>query len=516
MKKDKVKELRNSKTRDAKDAIYQKKEAFGFYDGQQWNGVFYDDLLESGGRIPRYFDAASATDYRTKNAKLTVNKLEPYIGLLASKMFGAKCELGISFTPKTRLTKDKNIANENERFCLDTYKALKMAKLLTKEVLSFLVGGNAVLFTPWNPAKNSLELSGIPLENTAFRFDGNSDEIVAGMHWYTVSEDEANRMNPDGEFSGRVEFCEYWDHDEWIRTLGGEVYEKGPNIIAKKHPEFAIPYTLLACDANPGKQYGKSVVYNILGLQQEYNMRMSDLSNMLRNNVYPTIIAEATGLPATKFDQGNFAYNEIDKDGKIYALDKKLVTEDLKKFINMLEYEIQQGIGLNEAVLGQGQAVPISGVALALKFETLTARVERWRNPWSWFFEEFNKKIITLYRDFANAEVGQNDYFVNSMMYPKPLPQDRSAEIQDAQLLIASGLESRRSLADKLGIDMADQEFEAWLAEETMIAEAGGQSIAGEEITVKKLPKMQQQKKMEEKLINPKKGNYDEKKITGS
>jgi len=53
------------------------------------------------------------------------------------------------------------------------------------------------------------------------------------------------------------------------------------------------------------------------------------------------------------------------------------------------------------------------------------------------------------------------------------LPQDRSRQVRDEQVLVASGLQSRRRAMDNLGVEDAEGEFQRWLEEERMLKGGG-------------------------------------------
>ena len=50
------------------------------------------------------------------------------------------------------------------------------------------------------------------------------------------------------------------------------------------------------------------------------------------------------------------------------------------------------------------------------------------------------------------------------------LPQDRSRQVADERVLVASGIHSRRRAADALGVEDPENEFSRWLEEEASLS----------------------------------------------
>ena len=53
------------------------------------------------------------------------------------------------------------------------------------------------------------------------------------------------------------------------------------------------------------------------------------------------------------------------------------------------------------------------------------------------------------------------------------MPEDRGRQGSDEQVLVASGLHSRRRAMDNLGVEDAEGEFQRWLEEERLLKGGG-------------------------------------------
>ena len=76
--------------------------------------------------------------------------------------------------------------------------------------------------------------------------------------------------------------------------------------------------------------------------------------------------------------------------------------------------------------------------------------------------------ILSLHKQFNRqdfTEVGHR------IIWGQVLPQDRAREAQNEQLLVQSGVHSRRTAMDELGIRDPQAEFEKWLEERSRILE---------------------------------------------
>jgi len=76
--------------------------------------------------------------------------------------------------------------------------------------------------------------------------------------------------------------------------------------------------------------------------------------------------------------------------------------------------------------------------------------------------------ILSLHKQFTRRDVTG---VAHRIIWGQVLPQDRAREAQNEQLLVQSGVHSRRTAMDELGIRDPQAEFEKWLEERRTILE---------------------------------------------
>ena len=60
------------------------------------------------------------------------------------------------------------------------------------------------------------------------------------------------------------------------------------------------------------------------------------------------------------------------------------------------------------------------------------------------------------------------------IMWGPVLPQDRGRQVKDEEILVASGIHSRRRAMKELGVEDPEAEFQRWLEEERVKRQANG------------------------------------------
>ena len=79
-----------------------------------------------------------------------------------------------------------------------------------------------------------------------------------------------------------------------------------------------------------------------------------------------------------------------------------------------------------------------------------------------------NVMVLKLHAQFNREDLTQ---VAHRIIWGAVLPQDRAREAQNEQLLVQSGVHSRRTAMDELSIRDPEAEFEKWLDERRRILE---------------------------------------------
>jgi len=114
----------------------------------------------------------------------------------------------------------------------------------------------------------------------------------------------------------------------------------------------------------------------------------------------------------------------------------------------------------------------LSGVALEVELQSLLQKVRRKRTIRTAAYMRRCQMILALHKQFARQDLtGLNLRIIWGVV----LPQDKARQAQNEQLLVQSGVHSRRTAMDELGIRDPEAELARWLEERKRILEMNQQ-----------------------------------------
>jgi hypothetical protein len=105
----------------------------------------------------------------------------------------------------------------------------------------------------------------------------------------------------------------------------------------------------------------------------------------------------------------------------------------------------------------------LSGVALEMELHPLLQKVKRKRTIRTAVYRRRNELILRVLEKMTGESFGN---YRSRIIWGPVLPQDRDRLVRDEQILVGTGIHSRRRAMDELGIENPDVEFERWLEEE--------------------------------------------------
>jgi len=108
----------------------------------------------------------------------------------------------------------------------------------------------------------------------------------------------------------------------------------------------------------------------------------------------------------------------------------------------------------------------LSGVALELELNPLLQKVKRKRIIRNAVYNRRNRMILNLLEKYHGESFGQNRLRVT---WSPILPQDLSRLVSNEQVLVQSGIHSRRGAMEEVGIGDPENEFKRWLEERETI-----------------------------------------------
>ncbi|MBI2851402.1 MAG: phage portal protein, partial [Chloroflexi bacterium] len=213
--------------------------------------------------------------------------------------------------------------------------------------------------------------------------------------------------------------------------------------------------------------------------QRELNRATSQLSKILELSGNPIAVLENVEESEDIAVRPGAVWN-IPEDAKAYLLDLLQgggVSLHID-YINLL-YRILHDLSESPRAAFGGTERDLSGVAMEIELQPLLQKVRRKRIIRQAAYIRRARLVLKLLEKFGGESFGINGERTGTeacatelrlkVVWGPVLPQDLTALVANEQILIQSGIHSRRRAMDELGIEDADAEFGRWLEERETI-----------------------------------------------
>ena len=259
-----------------------------------------------------------------------------------------------------------------------------------------------------------------------------------------------------------VEVIEDWTPQTFSLWVEGKQTIAGPN------PYGFIPYVIFPNLREPKKFWGLSDVTAVQQTARELNRALSQLSRILEVSGNPIAVLENVESSEDIAVQPNAVWN-IPEGAKAYLLDL-LQGGGIKLHVDYIDLLYRTLHDLSEtprAAFG-GIERELSGVALEIELHPLLQKVRRKRTIRTAVYRKRALMILALLERFAGLSAGPVSIRI---VWGQVLPQDKSRTAASEQLLVQTGIHSRRRAMDDMGIMDPEYEFDRWLEERQRILE---------------------------------------------
>jgi len=200
--------------------------------------------------------------------------------------------------------------------------------------------------------------------------------------------------------------------------------------------------------------------------QRELNRATSQLSKILELSGNPIAVLENVEESEDIAVRPGAVWN-IPEEAKAYLLDLLQgggVSLHID-YINLL-YRILHDLSESPRAAFGGTERDLSGVALEIELQPLLQKVRRKRIIRTAAYIQRNRLILKLLEKYRNESFGENRLGV---VWAPVLPQDLTTLVTNEQILIQSGIHSRRRAMDEVGVKDPEMEFSRWLEERETI-----------------------------------------------
>jgi hypothetical protein len=346
------------------------------------------------------------------------NKLEKSIELGQSKAITGDGWVGVSFEPKF----DSNGKRRPE--FIDPFDEYERGKI----VLTVLP--DSICFPVYNDAHNKDHL-----------------ELLRIMYPVTVER--------DGFFGNKQKteiYKQEWTNERVKIFMGQELIADYPNKYG------TIPFRHIKNYPQQGRNEGLSDIEDVIPLNMEINLKKSDISEIIDYHSAPVTVV--FGARIGQLERGaNKVWGGLPKDARIenLKLDGDLIAA--QNYVADLKKSMHEVGNIPEGVLGGDLAISnTSGVALQIALMPLLERVKVKQVMTKEGLEYVNKLIllvglveglITIPKDIKKRA----DFFYNEVTFENILPKDTLLELQEMELEMRLGLESREGAMKRRGKD---------------------------------------------------------------
>lgn len=258
-----------------------------------------------------------------------------------------------------------------------------------------------------------------------------------------------------------------------------EEYVNDEIIDQRDNPLGTIPIVHIPNMPISGSPWGLSDLNDITTLNREYNEKATDVSDIINYHAAPVTVI--TGAKASQLEKGpRKVWGGLPKDANVFNLELGANLAAPLEYLQMLKTTMHEMSGVPEHALGQ--LIPISntsGVALAIQYQPLMQKLRIKHIQYGKGFAAINELImLTLALKEPGAlmwdptqdeelKEGQlqildpNDpiTYQTTCHWAGPLPIDRLVALNEIQLLMGLGLESKRGALRDLGFDFPDEKM---------------------------------------------------------
>lgn len=428
-------ELENQISPEDRDRLRRVREYWNFYEGYHWEDVPMGD-----------------------KPQITENYCRKFVDKFVSFELGMGFTISVPFeqtdedNEETKVNKFLDyVWNDNHRdsFCIE----LGQSKGVTGDGwVQVLFKKPSDLDDPFEEyPKGRIKLSVIPTNIVFAEYDEHDKDILTKVTIaYPIQRYDKSAILKTPTLVKKI-YKQVWTTEKI------EIYEGKDLIETMVNPYKVIPFVQIKNVPLVGRTSGVSDLEDIIPLNMELNFKKSDISEIIDYHSAPVTVVY--GAKVSALEKGaNKVWGGLPKDSRVENLE---LNSDLGASVNYTDHikmAMHEVGGIPEGSLGGDQAISnTSGVALQFVNMPLIERTRVKRMETSKGLRLINKIILLIalregliekpedieYKDFYNTEID----------FPDTLPKDRLLELQQIQLEMEMGIESKMGAMRRLNKD---------------------------------------------------------------
>jgi hypothetical protein len=411
------------------------KELLDFYQGRQWEG------RERRGERRLIFNYA----------KVFVEKITSYL------------MTGINFAvdPVEDSEEAGARARKAESALYRVYEDNQLEQLDLETEIDCAVLGDACYKVFWDNLEKRVRVTAPDVQGVyAWCSGDDASQVWRVASRYRLSAEEVELIYGVKPPKKTVSVVELWTERDFELYLDNALLEAKPN------PYGFIPFIIYPNLREPKKFWGVSDLPQVMESQRELNRAMSQLSRILELSGNPIAVLENVEQSEDIAIKPGAVWN-IPEDAKAYLLDL-LQGGGVNLHINYIDLIYRALHDLSESPRSAfgGVERDLSGVALEIDLQPLLQKVRRKRIIRTATYNRRNKMILKLLEKYLGEDFGDNHLRV---VWGPVLPKDMDRKVSSEQVMVQTGIHSRRTAMDEVGVRDPDDEFKRWLEERESI-----------------------------------------------
>ncbi|MBC8511589.1 MAG: phage portal protein [Dehalococcoidia bacterium] len=404
---------------------------------------------------------------RSKNRQLVFNYAKIAIDKVTSYLMEGlnfACEAVEDSEPA------KELARTAEQVIYDVYAQNNLQELDYETEVDAAVLGDSCYKVTWDAVEKRIRVTSPDVNGIyAWWLGDDLSKVWRVASRYSLTKDELDLLYQRSTDKKVVTITEVWTDKQFSLFLDNETLEDKPN------PYGFIPFVIFPNLRQPKHFWGTSDIPPLRQGQRELNRALSQLSRILEVSGNPIAVLEGVeSAEEIKVAPGQVW--TIPEESKAYLLDL-LAGGGIRLHVDYIDmiYRCLHDISEAPRAAYGGIERELSGVALEVELQSLLQKVRRKRTTRTSAYARRNQMILSLHKTFAKQDLTSVS---TRIIWGTVLPQDRARLAQNEQLLVQSGVHSRRTAMDELGIRDPEAEFARWLEERKKILEMNQQTKA--------------------------------------
>jgi hypothetical protein len=395
---------------------------------------------------------------RRGERRLTFNYAKVFIEKVTSYLMA---DVGFSAEPALDSAKARENARKAEAAINEAYADNHLEELDLETEIDCAVMGDACYKVTWDAAAEKVRITAPDVQGIyAWSAGDDISRVWRVASRYRLTAEEACLLYGIKTSGKTATIIEVWTDSDFALYLDNALLEAKPN------PYGFIPFTIFPNLREPKKFWGASDLPQIIESQRELNRAMSQLSRILELSGNPIAVLENVEESEDIAVKPGAVWN-VPEDAKAYLLDL-LQGGGVNLHINYIDTIYRTLHDLSEsprsAFGGTGQN--ISGVAMELDLQPLLQKVRRKRIIRTAVYNRRSEMILRLLKKYRGEDFSDIRLKV---VWGQVLPADMERKVSDEQVMVQTGIHSRRTAMNEVGVIDPDYEFKKWLEERESI-----------------------------------------------